>query len=49
LEERLPANVVCQVDADILNGAGNGMDVPGGLEDDVGDICVAMYRDKTGQ
>ncbi len=39
----------CQVDNNVLDQVGDGMDVPAGLEGCVGDLAVAMYRGEKGQ
>ncbi|KAK3393681.1 hypothetical protein B0H63DRAFT_555011 [Podospora didyma] len=39
----------CRVDDNIHDHVGDGMDVPNGLEERVGDIRVAMYRAENGQ
>ncbi|KAK3694910.1 hypothetical protein B0T22DRAFT_86826 [Podospora appendiculata] len=39
----------CRVDENILEHVGDGMDVPDGLEECVGQIKVAMYRTEGGQ
>ncbi|KAK0731355.1 hypothetical protein B0H67DRAFT_69886 [Lasiosphaeris hirsuta] len=39
----------CRIDDNIHDHVGDGMDVPDGLEERVGDVCVAMYRGENGQ
>ncbi|KAK3341296.1 hypothetical protein B0T25DRAFT_465506, partial [Lasiosphaeria hispida] len=39
----------CRIDDNIHDRVGDGMDVPDGLEERVGDVCVAMYRGENGQ
>lgn len=39
----------CRVDDDIQEKVGDGMDQPDGLNERVGDLAVALYRDEKGQ